>query len=86
MADRRIDDGPMCTYDAIVDSSFGGVPEELIEYILMHLTPHGDLQACALVCRLFYRLANGVVARPCTNTPLQRRCQTSVATIVRTVH
>jgi hypothetical protein len=36
-------------YDLPEDWSFDDLPEELIEYVFLHLSPYGEIQACKLV-------------------------------------
>ena len=47
------------------------LPEDIVEYIMLHLTPYGDMQACKLVCTQWYRLATGAMSRL---NRLFRRC------------
>ena len=54
-----IDLSDMATqHQAIMCSAFNGIPEDIIEYIMLHLTQYGDLQSCSLTCKLWHRLAN----------------------------
>ncbi len=54
-----IDLSDMATqHQAVIGSAFSGVPEDVMEYIMLHLTQYGDLQSCSLTCKLWHRLAN----------------------------
>lgn len=56
------------------------LPEDIVEYILLHLTPYGDMQACKLVSRQWYRLASGAMSRL---NRLFRRCDAFEWCVVR---
>lgn len=46
---------------ALMQSEFGNVPLEIIEYILMHVISNdNDATNVSLVCRAFHRLARGL--------------------------
>lgn len=42
---------------------FDDLPEDVLEYIFLHLSPYGELQNCRVVCKLWRRVAQGAIER-----------------------
>lgn len=47
------------------ESSFGNLPEEILELIFSYLSPYGDFKRAMLVCKLWHRILSGEISEAC---------------------
>src|SRR5690349_7395919 len=48
---------------AVATVCFNDLPEEIVEYIFLCLSPYGEIQTCRSVCKSWHRLADGALDR-----------------------
>lgn len=58
MSEKMEDEDVYC-HEVLSHTSINDLPEEIIELILMKLSPYRDLKAASSVCHLWYRLVKG---------------------------